>query len=151
MKHGAIVQIAVARRNATTVGNDAQEMFNSWIVDVEMANQEAKSVVVKPIFRKRNPKRENMKKNKPGTSKGTSKETQKGQDEVEDPDEINALSHHSAELAEDDFAKDTVNEIFLGISAKITHRKVILKIFFYSTILWTPFNTRRTDCNFCLF
>ena len=54
-----------------------------------------------------------MKKNKPGTSKGTSKETQKDQDEVEDPDEINALSHHLAELAEDDFAKDTVKEIFL--------------------------------------
>jgi hypothetical protein len=59
------VQITVARRNATTVGNDTQEMFNSWIVDVEMEDQEVKSVVVKPIFRKRNPKHENMKKNKP--------------------------------------------------------------------------------------
>jgi hypothetical protein len=69
-------------------------MFNSWIIDVEMEDQEDKSVVVKPIFRKRNPKSENMKKNKQDTSKGTSKETQKDQDEVEDPDEINALSHH---------------------------------------------------------
>ena len=44
MKHGAIVQIAVARRHAMTVENNAQEMFNSWIVDVEMENQEVKSV-----------------------------------------------------------------------------------------------------------
>uniref|UniRef100_A0A914CV73 Uncharacterized protein n=1 Tax=Acrobeloides nanus TaxID=290746 RepID=A0A914CV73_9BILA len=117
MKHGTIVQIVVARCNAMTMGNDAQEMFNSWIVDVEMKDHEVKSVVVKnnylvkPISRKRNPKRENMKKNKPGTSKGASKEIQKDQGVVEDSDKINALSYHLAELADDDFAKEWVSKL----------------------------------------
>uniref|UniRef100_A0A914ED84 Integrase catalytic domain-containing protein n=1 Tax=Acrobeloides nanus TaxID=290746 RepID=A0A914ED84_9BILA len=85
MKAGAIIQLAVAQRHASAVGDDPRTVFNCWVEEVELINQEVNSVILKPIFKKKLPKQENAK----ITKVSSLTENTKNQDE--DPDMINAL------------------------------------------------------------